>query len=328
MPARFEARCFAKLNLTLAVGPPVPAGESPLAGMHRLFSWFHAIDLFDDLAVERVEPGDADADATNAERCTITPAPEASFDAGAIDWAPADDLAMKMASHAEQLVGRPLPVRTTLRKRIPARGGLGGGSSDAARMLEALNTLFGLNLDWSRAHELSRGVGSDIVFFLDPPEQGIADPLAPPRPALFRGFGERIERLPRCRADLVLVVPSIGCPTGAVYRAYDELGRRSAKKADSDAIRDAAGRGIVADALCMNELTPAAFAVAPDLRRLHDALEESLEGNTSRDRVHLTGSGSCLFALVEPEMVNATAEGFEQVAAEILPAAVLRTRLV
>lgn len=328
MPARFEARCFAKLNLTLAVGPPVPPGESPLAGMHRLFSWFHAIDLFDDLSVERVEPGDADAHATNAERCTIVPAPDASFDAGALDWEPAQDLTMKMVAHIEQFVGRPLPVRTILRKRIPARGGLGGGSSDAGRMLEAVNSLFALDLDWSGAHELTRAVGSDIVFFVDPPEPGPADPFAPPRPALFRGFGERIERLARSRAELVLVVPSIGCPTGAVYRVYDELGRRSRKKADPGAIRDAAGLGIVADALCMNELTPAAFAVAPDLQRLHDALEESLEGNLDRDRVHLTGSGSCLFALVEPGMVNATAEGFEQVAAEILPAAVLRTRLV
>ena len=99
-------------------------------------------------------------------------------------------------------------LRMHLHKVIPTGAGLGGGSSDAARMLRLLDRLCALRLSPERLHALATGLGSDVPFFLSPVAQ------------LAEGRGERLRPV---RVDLgglwlVLVNPGVHVPTADVYR--------------------------------------------------------------------------------------------------------------
>ncbi len=120
-------------------------------------------------------------------------------------------------------------------KRIPAGGGLGGGSADAAAVLR-----------WAGCADLAVAarLGADVPFCL----------AAVPR-ARVRGIGELVDPLPFEPADYTLVLPPFGCSTPAVYRAWDELGGPHADGA--------------------NDLEPAAFAVEPQLVRWRDRIREA-----------------------------------------------------
>ncbi|QKK06832.1 MAG: hypothetical protein HND58_00740 [Planctomycetota bacterium] len=118
----------------------------------------------------------------------------------------------------EAHVGRPLPTRLVLTKRIPTGAGLGGGSADAGATLLAVNQAWGLGLGVDVLQTLGATLGSDVPFFVDTPGTG----SDAPGPAVVGGFGEAIERTLRAAGELVLMVPAFGCATGSVYRAFDE----------------------------------------------------------------------------------------------------------
>src|SRR5206468_1793519 len=102
-----------------------------------------------------------------------------------------------------------LGARIEIVKRIPAGGGLGGGSADAAVALLALDRLWKLDLGHAGLLPVASGVGSDCAFFLEGGLRrgtGRGDVLSP-LPPLARPL------------DLVLVVPKVSCPTPLVYRA-------------------------------------------------------------------------------------------------------------
>ncbi|CAG0962672.1 4-diphosphocytidyl-2-C-methyl-D-erythritol kinase [Phycisphaerales bacterium] len=299
-------RAYAKVNLILSVGPPEPA-DAPKAGWHPIASWFHAIDLWDDLTVERL-PDSAPAEfpirwAADALR----PTP--------IDWPVEKDLAPRAHRALEALAGRALPVRVTIAKRIPTGSGLGGGSSDAAATLLALNDLFGLNLTEPTLRSIAGKIGSDAIFFTDTSAN-------PPRPALVTGFGDGLERLARAKASLVLVVPPWPCATPAVYRAFDEVLAEKAREREIEwvtakAARHARGqsegrppeahrakpdlvlsridrmKGRAGDNL-FNDLALAAFRIEPRLGELVTSLSRA-----TRSTVHVTGSGSALFVIAD-----------------------------
>jgi 4-diphosphocytidyl-2-C-methyl-D-erythritol kinase len=102
-------------------------------------------------------------------------------------------------------------VEVRIKKRIPVGAGLGGGSSDAAAVLQGLNEVFARPLSPQQLHELAAGLGSDVSFFLHGPA------------ALMSGRGETIEDLmPREDFLLVLVYPGFPISTVAAYRWLDE----------------------------------------------------------------------------------------------------------
>jgi 4-diphosphocytidyl-2-C-methyl-D-erythritol kinase len=280
-------RAHAKVNLALSVGPPVASG--PRAGYHPIASWIHAVSLWDDL--------DIDTAPSQPRGLSRRPARDSTFDIDwaddaprptEIDWPLESDLAVRALRLLESHAGEPLPVRLRLRKRIPVGAGLGGGSSDAAAVLLAVNDLFGLGLPLARLVELSTQLGSDIAFFLDEP----CLTGAPPRPALVTGFGERIERTPAAppaAANLTLYFPPFGCPTADVYRAYD---------ANPVPLREqevaALARAAAPDpARLFNDLLPAAERVRPELAAIRKELERA-----GISPVLLSGSGSTLFAMM------------------------------
>jgi 4-diphosphocytidyl-2-C-methyl-D-erythritol kinase len=181
---RVEVAAPAKLNLALLVGPVRPDG------FHEIASLMVPVSLADRVSVEKT-PG-AGLDVV----CDVAPG--------------ADNLAAKLVRELERRLDRAFEVHVTIDKRVPHGGGLGGGSSDAAATLVALERLYGLELSARVRHETAAAVGSDVPFFLWPGAQ-----LAMGRGQVLKGV-----RLPGLH--LVIAMPDIGLSTAAVYRWHDE----------------------------------------------------------------------------------------------------------
>lgn len=287
--ARVERKAYAKVNLALAVGAPDAARD----GMHPIASWMHAIDLADDVVIERHDGPPL------AQHHVVW------HDGSPVEWPAQDDLAVRAHLLLEREIGRPLPVRIEVIKRIPAGGGLGGGSADAAAVLMGLDELFGLGLGERRLQDMAWRLGSDIPFFIDAGEDGVG--MGPPRPALVMEFGDRIERLAPAEAELLLACPPFGCATGRVYGAFDEAGPGQLAMG---AVRGLAlARPIEAGAL-FNDLASAAEAVEPALGEVRRQLATAVGLP-----VHVSGSGSTLFVLGPGgELVERAAEALPELA--------------
>ncbi|MBL0927054.1 MAG: 4-(cytidine 5'-diphospho)-2-C-methyl-D-erythritol kinase [Phycisphaerales bacterium] len=301
MPTRFdqqerpiaERTARAKLNLALAVGPPRPGD-----GYHPICSWMARIDLADDLLVTRLEDD-------RLSRYAILWHPQALRKAP-IDWSVTKDLAVRAHLLLEREAGRPLPVQMKLEKRIPVGGGLGGGSADAAAMLLAVRELFALDIPDDRLRALAATLGSDVAYLL-------AD-----EPAVVEGVGETITPAPAVRGDVVLIFPDFGCPTGPVYKAFDAAPAGPLRSAE---VRALAARADLAGGELFNDLADPACAVEPRLRPLIDRAA-AVAGRP----VHVTGSGSTLFAVCERGPVEARMLA-EELADELAPACALPARL-
>ena len=253
--------CPAKLNLALAVDAPHEDG------FHPITSWMVTVDFADDLVVTMLDPGDLSRYAVLWH--------ENAPQQAEIDWSIRDDLAVRAHQAIEQHVGRHLPVQMKLQKRIPVGGGLGGGSSNAAGMLRAVNGLFDLGLNDEDLHVLAASLGSDVPFLLHGGS------------ALVRGLGEQIEShstLPTLAA--VLVLPSFSCSTGVVYNAFDDLPLSPFRGGEVEALAAACPDG----ASFFNDLAGPAMAVEPALHDLHARLMACTD-----EPVHISGSGSTLF---------------------------------
>lgn len=261
MPRRCRTWCPAKLNLALAVDAPRDDGLHPIA------SWMLTVDFVDDLEVTMLEPDRFSRYAVFWH--------EDALQQSDIDWSITDDLAVRAHLALEAHVGRRLPVQMKLEKRIPVGGGLGGGSSNAAAMLRATNELFELGLSSETLEELAISIGSDVPF------------LVRGGSAVVGGVGDSLARhdgVPAFHA--VLVLTGLSCPTGDVYRAFDDLDESTFRP---DAVAEIAGSP--PDPVSFfNDLAEPAMQVVPDLRQLQARVEAVAEGP-----VHVSGSGSSLF---------------------------------
>ncbi|MBL0921906.1 MAG: hypothetical protein IBJ10_07235 [Phycisphaerales bacterium] len=283
---------YAKVNLALAVGPPVDAG--PRKGWHPISSWMAAVSLSDTLTLRRLPDDSLSRYAVRWD--------DAALRKSAIDWSITKDLAVRAHLALEGTEARALPVQMRLDKRTPVGGGLGGGSSDAAAALRATAELFGVRTAASELRALSGALGSDVAFFLDEERS--------PRPALVEGFGDRIERMPGARGSLVLLFPEFGCPTPEVYRAFDAVDAKTSFESRAESVR---GMALAADVRgdLFNDLAAPAELVAPGLRDLRAAVEAA-----TAVPAHVTGSGSTLFLVAsDPDhaewLTRAVGEAFD-----------------
>ena len=167
---------------------------------------FHALDS----VVALLGFGD-DVELEQAETTTL----ETVDDGVGLGALPTDierNLAVRAVRLLEREVGRPLPTRIRITKRIPLGGGLGGGSTDAAAVLRGMNDLWALGLSRERLCALGAELGSDVpLFLLDGTVR-------------MTGRGETVERLPMDGAPplwLVLANDGSHCPTPQVYGAWD-----------------------------------------------------------------------------------------------------------
>jgi len=232
----------AKLNLFLHV-----VGRRP-DGYHLLQTAFRLIDLCDWLSFSPRSDGE------------ITLARE-------IPGVAADEhLAVRAARLLQAEAGSGAGVAIDLEKNIPIGGGLGGGSSDCATTLAALDALWGLNLGRARLAEMGLGLGADVPVFL----YG--------RNAFGEGIGERLTALELPQAWYVVLVPPVAVSTRAIFAA-PELTRNS-KTIKISSFSAGFGR---------NDLEPVAC-------RRHPEVAEHLEWLRRFGDARMSGSGACVFA--------------------------------
>lgn len=280
----------AKVNLALSVGSPNAQGLHPLA------SWMVTVSLTDRLTLEKLDDESSRFDIAFASETPpstdsgLPPSHQAKSDGcrekPCVDWPITHDLTYRAHGLLQTYVKKPLPVKLTLRKRIPAESGLGGGSSNAASTLVGINQLYDLGVGSRPLIQLGGQLGSDVGFFV-----GAA--LGQPS-ALVTGVGETVEALP-CRhpVDLVLVLPGFGCGTADVYRAFDQRTQTNPHIApDSDRVRALSHRVPLPPDAPFNDLAQPAFDVQPRLKLVRDQIQAMAELP-----VHVTGSGSTLFLI-------------------------------
>ncbi len=292
MPDAMTLQAPAKLNLALSVGPP--DGQ----GMHPVCTWMVTVDLCDELTVTRL-PAD------RLSRYAVIWHEQARRPSE-IDWSMTRDLAVRAHLALERRSGRVLPVQMKLEKRIPVGGGLGGGSSDAAAMLRAVNQLYELDLCTDELCAIAAELGADVPFFV----RGGS--------AIVEGFGERIDPQPPRELHAVIAFPDASCPTGRIYGAFDEHAPAACVVRD-DAVRALATTAQLAAEALFNDLADAAVRVEPVIGEHLGAL-----GNLAERPAQVTGSGSSLFVLCDDEL-HATylAEAVEKQLS--LPAVAVRT---
>jgi 4-diphosphocytidyl-2-C-methyl-D-erythritol kinase len=162
-------------------------------------------------------------------------------------------------------------VRLTLRKKIPAGAGLGGGSADAAAAMFAVRRLLDIDFNDDELSAIGAKLGSDVPFCL----QGGA--------AWMRGRGEKVERISlHSGIPFLVAFPPFRLATPDVYRAWDDIGRPESK-------RKVPAPPEIADLLpeLSNDLEPAAEALEPRLTEFREALAKAAEAEPL-----LAGSGS------------------------------------
>jgi 4-diphosphocytidyl-2-C-methyl-D-erythritol kinase len=150
-------------------------------------------------------------------------------------------------------------VKMTLRKKIPAGCGLGGGSADAAGALLAVQRLLEVEIDEPGMLQIGASIGSDVPFCI----RGGA--------AWMRGRGEVLEPVAlHASAPVAVAIPPFRLSTQVVYEAWDELGGPVSRR---EVAAPAALAGVVES--CTNDLEPAAEAIEPRLVEFRETLEEA-----------------------------------------------------
>ena len=176
-----------------------------------------------------------------------------------------DDLTLRAARALQAATGTTLGADIAVDKRLPFGGGLGGGSSDAATVLLALNHLWGTGLSRKRLQDLALPLGADVPVFI----YG--------QTALAGGVGEVLAPLPQAPAWYLVLLPPVAVATAGIFQ-HPEL------KRDSEPIK-IQGFSVPAG----NDLEPLVCRLYPEVAR-HLAWLHSVGGG------QMTGSGACVFA--------------------------------
>ena len=190
---------------------------------------------------------------------------------------PADDLIMRAARALQSASGTTLGAEIRIDKQIPAQAGMGGGSSDAASTLLALNKLWGLNWPVSQLLPLGLALGADVPFFL----HGYN--------AWVEGIGEKISPVLVPPSSFVVVKPNAGIETARIF-SHPSLERATKTATISDFAAQPYDFG-------RNDLQPVAQALCPEVEMALQWLQSF--GLKPR----MTGSGSAVFAQLPEHIV-------------------------
>ncbi|MBR3222610.1 MAG: 4-(cytidine 5'-diphospho)-2-C-methyl-D-erythritol kinase [Kiritimatiellae bacterium] len=258
-------QAYAKVNLTLEV---LGVRDD---GYHALRSVVMPVSLADTLEVEATGDGEIAVDSGYADDLCVRAA-----------------LALRTLCAARGVPGASrLGARISVAKRIPAGGGLGGGSADAAATLVALNGLWAAGLTRGELSDVGAQVGSDVPA------------LAMGGTVVMEGRGETVSRMP-CPAfalDLVLAgPPGTHSSTRQVYAAFEprDAVRASATEAMVGAL--ASGDLDAVAAAMSNDLQAAAMRLHPEIAAAADILRAA-----GAHGVTMSGSGSTVFGLVKSD---------------------------
>ncbi len=235
----------AKLNLGLRIVGRRADGYHLLQTVFRLLEWGDTVRLrvrADGRIVRLAGPEDVPAEA---------------------------DLAVRAAHALQQASGCVLGAEIAVDKRIPLGGGLGGGSSDAATALRALDVLWGCGLGEDRLAALGLALGADVPVFV----RG--------RNAVAEGIGERLTPVHLAPAWYVVVHPGVAVSTAELFQA-PELTRDAAPET-IPRLSSGAVRGNVFE---------------PVVRARHPQVAAALDWLGGFGAAHLSGSGACIFTEV------------------------------
>ena len=252
---------FAKINLRLEV-----KGRRP-DGYHELFAVFQTIDIRDTLCFEETSDNSIELICEQ-------------------EGIPGDDrnLVVKAGRELKTVFGVNLGVRIKLRKRIPAGGGLGGGSSNAAVALVGLCQIWDINPQQGQLLAIARRLGADVPFFLTGGT------------AAATGIGDKIAGLKDIDYPYVIVVtPAVQVSTA---QAYSKLGAPALTKDSTDIILSVSdAEAQVGDSLSVeprNDLESVVFEIEPEVRRVKNELIR-----TGASMALMSGSGSSVFGIFE-----------------------------
>lgn len=272
LKAIYDVPAPAKLNLFLHV-----TGRRA-DGYHLIQSAFMLIDWCDTLHFELRTDG------------KITRSDLAGGGGHSDGALPVEDLTIRAAKALQKASATSLGVHIGLRKSIPSQAGMGGGSSDAASCLLALQRLWGVRLPAEKLTALALALGADVPFFLSGGH------------AWVEGIGERITPLALPSARFVVMKPPAGLSTPAIFSA-------PSLKRDTET---ATIQGFAANAygpvleFGHNDLQPVAEALCPQISQSLDWL------SAQQLRGRMTGSGSAVFAHMPHDIVLAEAPGNTQ----------------
>ncbi len=269
-PDTIRIAAHAKINLFLRV----LSRES--TGFHGIETLLCLIDLADELTVQRIPAGGV-----------------VELDVEGGDTGPAEDnLAVRAARQMLQATGARFGVRVNLKKNIPIRAGLGGGSSDAAATLHAVNALADGAVPRHEVLQFAAKLGSDIPF------------LASGAPmALAWNRGERLFRVATPPpAPTLLAVPPVGISTAEAYQALSRLQGdplpRGSVILDAGALESWGGIGRLGG----NDFEPVVGTKEPRVRELFERV-----AGTGPLLVRMSGSGSAIVAIYrsDADLANA-----------------------
>jgi 4-diphosphocytidyl-2-C-methyl-D-erythritol kinase len=250
----YDLAAPAKLNLFLHV-----IGRRP-DGYHLLQTVFRLIDLCDLLDIDTRSDG------------------QIVRETDMVGVAHDDDLVVRAAKALQQHTGTKLGAQIRVRKRIPSGAGLGGGSSDAACVLIALNRLWQTRLTRQALMQLGLGLGADVPFFIFG------------QSAFAEGIGEMLTALDLPQQAYLVVQPAQHVPTQGIFQDPDLT-----RNTDPVKIMDFSGRQIVTSlGFGRNDLQPIVLKRYAVVRQALDWLNKA-EFSANGFKARMTGSGACLF---------------------------------
>lgn len=258
----------AKVNLHLAIGARRPDGY------HEATTVMQALNLHDVVYMRRKLADDPEPEVPSVRMVSCG-------DVVAPDLPSASNIASKAVLALAQLVGRnDTGLEIRIEKNIPAQGGLGGGSSNAAAALVGAASLWGLASDDPAIEQAARMLGSDVAFFL---HGGCS---------YYEGTGEKFVRaLQPSKRAVALVKPEGGVSTAEAYRTFD---------ADPQPVPEDVASAVdtaesADDVALFNNLAPASEMLMPKLGEVRQWLnnQQGVRG------VLLCGSGATTFAVCD-----------------------------
>ncbi len=191
-----------------------------------------------------------------------------------------DNLCYRAAERFKQQYGIARGVRIELTKNIPVGSGLGGGSSDAAAVLKGLAKLFEMFIKDEELMEIAQEIGSDVPFFV----KGGA--------AYARGKGDELTFFKLPRMELAIYYPGYPISTRWAYEQYDKMMLTQAP--DVDSIMRGKDKPKREGFQLENSFEKVVFQYHPDLLDVKTSLL-----STGAFFVSLSGSGSCVFAVLD-----------------------------
>ena len=197
---------------------------------------------------------------------------------------PEHDLVVRAAQALQQATGCTLGAHIALDKHLPMEAGMGGGSTDAASTLLALNRLWQLNLPLHQLLDIGLQLGADVPFFLGG------------RNAWVEGIGESLHPIDLPTARLLIIKPPTGAPTPKIFQS-PSLKRDTKRSIIEDFVANDAERTF---GYGKNDLQPVAELLCPEIASGLKWMQQ--QGLQAR----MTGSGSALFAKVAHDVDTST----------------------